>query len=70
MTIEIRQLIIRAVVETQPHNEKSAAAGNALGGRAGSTDGAWRGLNPLQERELVARCSRAVLRQIARLKER
>ncbi|MFN7898249.1 MAG: DUF5908 family protein [Synechococcaceae cyanobacterium] len=47
MTIEIRQLIIRAVV----HSPTQA------GGRH-------------NEAELVARCTRAVLRQLARLKER
>jgi hypothetical protein len=47
MTIELRQLIIRAVVTTAP---QPAAAVN--------------------EAELVSRCTRLVLRQLARLKER
>jgi len=47
MTIEIRQLVIRAVVSAGP----------------GAT-------NPDQDSELVARCVRAVLRQLGRMKER
>ena len=47
MTIELRQLIIRAVVSTAP--QPTAA---------------------LNEAELVSRCSRLVLRQLARQKER
>jgi hypothetical protein len=70
MTIEIRQLIIRAVVEAQPHNQTSAAAATPPGNAAALTDGGSRGFNPLQERQLVERCSRAVLNQLARLKER
>ena len=47
MTLEIRQLIVRAVVQS-PADSAST----------------------LNEAELVARCTRAVLRQLARLKER
>lgn len=47
MTIEIRQLVVRAVVQSTP--------------TTGST---------VNEAELVARCTKAVLRQLARLKER
>ncbi|MFN6132410.1 MAG: DUF5908 family protein [Synechococcaceae cyanobacterium] len=47
MTIELRQLIIRAVVTT-PANPPTS----------------------MNEAELVSRCTRLVLRQLARLKER
>ncbi|MFM8275894.1 MAG: DUF5908 family protein [Cyanobium sp.] len=48
MTIEIRQLVVRAVVQAPASQSAST----------------------LSEAELVARCTRAVLRQLARLKER
>ena len=48
MTIEIRQLVVRAVVQSP----------------------ASPSLSTVTEAELVARCTRAVLRQLARLKER
>jgi len=71
MTIEIRQLIIRAVVQAQP------APAPPQQGRdpAGSPQDGW-STAPLpspagsQESELVARCTRSVLRQLAQLKER
>lgn len=47
MTIELRQLIIRAVVTTAPQPTPS-----------------------VNEAEIVSRCTRLVLRQLARLKER
>jgi hypothetical protein len=47
MTIEIRQLIIRAVVPATPPP-----------------------VNTSPDSELVARCTRAVLRQLERLKDR
>lgn len=47
MTIELRQLIIRAVVTTPPAPTASA-----------------------NEAELIGRCARLVIRQLARLKER
>jgi hypothetical protein len=48
MTIELRQLIIRAVVTTAPQPDVAA----------------------VNEAELVSRCTRMVLRQLERLKER
>ncbi|MFN9113239.1 MAG: DUF5908 family protein [Bacteroidota bacterium] len=50
MTIEIRQLIIRAVVSAPPQLPQPPNSAN--------------------EAEIVARCARAVLRQLARMKER
>ncbi|MEB3362418.1 MAG: DUF5908 family protein [Synechococcaceae cyanobacterium] len=47
MTIELRQLIIRAVVTTPNHPPA-----------------------PVNEAELVNRCTRLVMRKLARLKER
>ena len=47
MTIELRQLVIRAVVTTPPAPPASA-----------------------NEAELISRCTRLVIRQLARLKER
>ncbi|MEB3243350.1 MAG: DUF5908 family protein [Cyanobacteriota bacterium] len=47
MTIEIRQLVIRAVVQAPPQP-----------------------VSPASDAEIVARCTRAVLRQLARQKER
>ena len=71
MTIEIRQLIIRAVVQAQP------APAPPQQGRdpAGSPQAGWsmaplRSLGGSRESELVARCTRSVLRQLAQLKER
>jgi hypothetical protein len=71
MTIEIRQLVIRAVVQAQP------APAPPQQGRdpAGSPQAAWssaplRSLGGSRESELVARCTRSVLRQLAQLKER
>ena len=71
MTIEIRQLIIRAVVQAQPAPTPSQQGRDA----AGSPQDGW-STAPLpspagsQESELVARCTRSVLRQLAQLKER
>lgn len=71
MTIEIRQLVIRAVVQAQP------APAPPQQGRdpTGSPQACWStaplpSLGGSQESELVARCTRSVLRQLAQLKER
>ena len=71
MTIEIRQLIIRAVVQAQP----APAPPQQGRDRAGPQAAGWSAAqlsNPgvVQESELVARCTRSVLRQLAQLKER
>lgn len=71
MTIEIRQLIIRAVVEPQQQTQQSpnlmteAVANHTDVAAAASLE--W---GHLKENELVARCTYAVLRQLARQKER
>jgi Family of unknown function (DUF5908) len=69
MTIEIRQLIIRAVVQEAPE----AVPGGAVGPAAGSPPApppAWPGLPEEERRALMAACVREVLRKIERARER
>lgn len=70
MTIEIRQLIIRAVVQAQPAPTPSQQGRDPTGSQAGSSTAPLPSLGGAQESELVARCTRSVLRQLAQLKER
>jgi hypothetical protein len=72
MTIEIRQLLIRAVVQAQPAPAPARQEKNPADPQAGSgwSTAPLASLAGAQESELVARCTRAVLRQLAQLKER
>jgi hypothetical protein len=70
MTIEIRQLIIRAVVQAQPAPAPPQQERDPAGPQAGWSTAPLPSLGGCQESELVARCTRAVLRQLAQLKER
>lgn len=70
MTIEIRQLIIRAVVQAQPAPAPARKEGDPAGPQAGWSTAPLPSPGGAQEGELVARCTRAVLRQLAQLKER
>jgi len=70
MTIEIRQLIIRAVVQTQPAPAPARQERDPADPQAGWSTAPLASLAGVQESELVARCTRAVLRQLAQLKER
>jgi hypothetical protein len=70
MTIEIRQLIIRAVVQAQPAPVPARQERDPSGPQAGWSTAPLAGMAGAQESELVARCTRAVLRQLAQLKER
>jgi hypothetical protein len=71
MTIEIRQLVIRAVVQAQPAPAPPQPGSDPAGPQAAGWSAAQLP-NPgvVQESELVARCTRSVLRQLAQLKER
>ena len=62
MTVEIRQLVIRAVAEPQ-----SSQPGGAVQIQAGSDGG---GLSAGERQALVAECVREVLRTLARRRER
>ena len=70
MTIEIRQLIIRAVVQAQPAPAPARQERDPAGLQAGWSTAPLPSPGGAQEGELVARCTRAVLRQLAQLKER
>ena len=70
MTIEIRQLIIRAVVQDQPAPAPPRLERDPAGPQAGWSTAPLPSLAGAQESELVARCTRAVLRQLAQRKER
>lgn len=70
MTIEIRQLIIRAVVQAQPAPTPSQQGGDSANSQAGWSTAPLPSPGGVQESELVARCTRSVLRQLAQLKER
>jgi hypothetical protein len=56
MTIEIRQLVIKAVVEAPPSHSHR---------RSGKT-----AATPVDEASLVARCTRSVLQALEQMKER
>ena len=62
MTVEIRQLVIRAVAEPQ-----GSQPGGAVQIQAGS---GGEGLSPAVRQALVAECVREVLRTLARRRER
>lgn len=70
MTIEIRQLIIRAVVQAQPTPAPPRQEKDSAGPQAGWSTAPLSSPGGSQESELVARCTRSVLRQLAQLKER
>ncbi len=70
MTIEIRQLIIRAVVQAQSAPAPARQETDPAGPQAGWSTAPLPSPGGAQEGELVARCTRAVLRQLAQLKER
>ena len=70
MTIEIRQLIIRAVVQAQPAPAPPRLERDSSDPQAGWSTAPLPSLGGSQESELVARCTRSVLRQLAQLKER
>jgi hypothetical protein len=70
MTLEIRQLIIRAVVQTQPSPAPPQQGRDPAGPQASGSTAELPCLGGAQEGELVARCTRAVLRQLAQLRER
>ncbi|MFN7871763.1 MAG: DUF5908 family protein [Cyanobacteriota bacterium] len=70
MTIEIRQLIIRAVVQAQPAPAPARQERDPADRQADWPTAPLASLAGAQESELVARCTRAVLRQLAQLKER
>jgi hypothetical protein len=70
MTIEIRQLIIRAVVQAQPVPKPSQQGRDSVDPQAGWSTASLPSPGGSQESELVARCTRSVLRQLAQLKER
>ena len=70
MTIEIRQLIIRAVVQAQPAPAPPRQERDPADRQADWSTAPLASLAGAQESELVARCTRAVLRQLAQLKER
>ena len=70
MTIEIRQLIIRAVVQAQPAPAPPRQERDPAGPQAGWSTVPLPSPGGSQESELVARCTRSVLRQLAQLKER
>jgi hypothetical protein len=70
MTIEIRQLIIRAVVQAQPAPAPARQERDSAGPQAAWSTAPLPSPGGAQEGELVARCTRAVLRQLAQLKER
>ena len=70
MTIEIRQLVIRAVVQAQPAPAPPRQERDPADPQAGWSTAPLPSLGGSQENELVARCTRSVLRQLAQLKER
>jgi Family of unknown function (DUF5908) len=57
MTIEIRQLVVRAVVESSPAGSANRAQARPV-------------LSQSQEGAIVARCTRAVLQTLKELAER
>jgi hypothetical protein len=71
MTIEIKQLVIRAVVQAQPAPAPSQQGRDPRSGpQADWSTAPLPSLGGARESELVARCTRSVLRQLAQLKER
>jgi hypothetical protein len=70
MTIEIRQLIIRAVVQAQPAPAPPQQERDSAGPQTSWSTAPLPSPGGSQESELVARCTRSVLRQLAQLKER
>lgn len=71
MTIEIRQLIIRAIVEAAPDGDSPAAPRlHAAPGPASAGPTAAPPLDPTDRQSLVAACVREVLRELKRASER
>jgi hypothetical protein len=70
MTIEIHTLVIRAVVQARANQESLPNLESFKNGVNTPTHASPSESPIVSEADLVSKCARAVLRQLARLKER